>query len=108
MEIVWMIFGSLLGFVALGIIAAAFYLPFYLYRKWEGRWKFVALLPLAFALGDLLFIVVGISIDPTSHNLWPLELIMASVFGIASLGVVFVIRKITDAIGTKKEEKKIL
>ncbi len=103
MDIFWMIFMYLLGFLALGIIAAAFYLPFYLYKKWEGKWKFVALLPLAFALGDLLFIIIDVSIDPASHNLWPFELVMASVFGIAAAAVVFVIRKISEKIIKRKQ-----
>jgi hypothetical protein len=48
----------------------------------KGVWKLVATLPIlaVFAVG--LNIVLGTSRDPTSHNLWPLEVVLWSGVGI--------------------------
>lgn len=48
----------------------------------RGLWKLVATLPIlgVFAVG--LNIVLATSRDPTSHNLWPLEVVLWSGVGI--------------------------
>jgi heme A synthase len=48
----------------------------------KGLWKLVATLPILCAFIVGLNIVLGISRDPTSHNLWPLEVILWSGVGI--------------------------
>lgn len=55
-------------------------------RRWRGGWRLAALLP---PLGVIVVgatIVVEISIDPTTHNLWPFEVLGAVVVAGAALG----------------------
>ncbi len=42
--------------------------------------------------GDILLILVQTSIDPTSHNLWPLELGMIAIFGAGAIAVLWLVR----------------
>ena len=42
--------------------------------------------------GILTNIVVGIAIDPTSHNLWPFEIVMVSAAGVVWLGLLRLLR----------------
>ena len=76
-----------LGFLAMDVSALV---------RWKGTWKVGALLPL-FAVGFIVVrIVVDTRADPTSHNLWPFELVMWSFLGLSFLGVLFGIRSMLD------------
>lgn len=63
-------------------------------RHWNGWWRVAALFPGALFLLVILNIVIGTMIDKTSHNLWPMELVMWSTGGIGYLGILVLIRKI--------------
>jgi hypothetical protein len=60
----------------------------------KGLWKLVATLPILciFAVG--LNIVLGTSRDPTSHNLWPLEVVVWSGVGIIFSIAVIVFQRV--------------
>jgi len=60
--------------------------------KWRGLWRLVALLPLLIVSFLLVRIVVDTQADPTSHNLWPLEVVIWSILALVFLGVLFGIR----------------
>lgn len=64
--------GAVLGLGLLGIVA-----PFVALRRWSGGWRLAAAVPLAIIALVLLNIMVGVAIDPTSHNLFPFEILMA-------------------------------
>ena len=52
--------------------------PVWALWKWRGGWRLAAVVPvavMAFVVGR---IVVDTSRDPTSHNLWPFEIILYS------------------------------
>jgi len=62
--------------------------PIWALRKWRGGWRVAAALPLAAMAFVVLRIVVDVARDPTSHNLWPFEILM---FGAASFAVILVL-----------------
>jgi hypothetical protein len=64
-------------------------------RDWEGVWKWLGVLPKVAIAADVAFIAVGVTIDPTSHNLWPLELLMVATLAIAFLGAVALLHRWT-------------
>jgi hypothetical protein len=73
------------SFVALEIIAI---------RRWRKVWRWLALLPGAALTIVILNILVGTLLDRTSHNLWPMEIVVWSAGGLVYLGVLSLIRKI--------------
>jgi hypothetical protein len=59
---------------------------------WQGRWRWLALaslLPPLFVAGR---IFVDVAADPTSHNLWPLEMLGALTVSLAVLGGIQLVR----------------
>jgi hypothetical protein len=70
---------------ALGLLVGGLALPAWALWKWRGGWRIAAAAPVAIMAFVVLRIVVGIARDPTSHNLWPFELLM---WGAASVGIV--------------------
>ena len=58
-----------------------------LYR-WRGWWRLTAALPLVALAAWAVVIVVSVLRDPTSHNLWPMELVLWGAGGLAYLGIV--------------------
>jgi hypothetical protein len=61
-------------------------------RSWQGVWCWLAAAPLLLAGADLVLILVSTAIDPTSHNLWPLELLFVSVIGLPVVGALWLVR----------------
>jgi hypothetical protein len=61
-------------------------------RAWQGVWRWLAAAPLLLAGADLVLILVSVAVDPTSHNLWPLELAMILVFGLPVVGLLWLVR----------------
>ena len=64
---------------------------------WRGVWRWLAAAPLLFLAAYFLLIMAQISIDPTSHNLWPLELAMIAVIGLPVVGVLWLVRLVARA-----------
>lgn len=65
--------------------------------RWQGIWRWLAGVPLLLVSVVVLRIIVDTSADPTSHNLWPFEVLGVMVLaGVAlgglQLGRVFVAR----------------
>jgi hypothetical protein len=86
-----------LGLVVLAAMLAGIVAPIRAYRKWTGGWRTAAVAPLlllAFAVGR---VIIDTSIDPTSHNLWPMELGMFSLGALAITGILALGRRITGA-----------
>ena len=65
-----------------------------LMRRWHGAWRWLASLPAVALVIVILNILIGTLREPTSHNLWPLEIVMWSAGGLVYLGVLSLIRKI--------------
>jgi hypothetical protein len=66
-------------------------------RAWQGMWRWLAAAPLLLVGADVLLILASTAIDPTSHNLWPLELLFISVIGLAVVGVLWLVRLVVRA-----------
>ena len=60
--------------------------------RWRGVWRWAALVPLVLVFGVVLKIVMEVRADPTSHNLWPFEVLFAVIAAGALLGVLELIR----------------
>ena len=54
--------------------------------RWQGIWRWLAALPLLLVGIVVLRIIVDTSADPTSHNLWPFELLGTMVLAFIALG----------------------
>lgn len=65
-------------------------------RRWNGVWRLAGVLPATALALVSANIIVGVMIDGTSHNLWPLELAMWSLGGLAYLGILSLIRKVVS------------
>jgi len=78
--------GFMLSMLALLVAGVA--LPAWAWWKWRGGWRLAAALPIAIMGFVVARIVVDTSQDPTSHNLWPFEILM---FGAASVAIVVVL-----------------
>ena len=65
-----------------GLFLASLGWPAWALWKWRGRWRKAAILPVAAMTFVALRIVFDTARDPTSHNLWPFEILM---FGLASV-----------------------
>jgi hypothetical protein len=61
-------------------------------RAWQGVWRWLAAAPLLLVGADLVLILVSTAIDPTSHNLWPLELLFIAALGLPVVGVLWLVR----------------
>lgn len=75
------------------LVAAAILAPqIYAITAWQGWWRRLAAAPLLVLGADLLLILVQTSVDPTSHNLWPLELAMIAIVGLPVVGLLWLLR----------------
>lgn len=79
--------------VGLGVIV----LPVWALRRWRGGWRLAALAPTAAIAFVALRLVIDVSRDPTSHNLWPFEILMTGVPCLVVLVVLAIARKVTGA-----------
>jgi hypothetical protein len=87
--------GFMLAVLAIGIGSIA--LPLRAMRRWQGGWRVAAALPAVWLGFVVLRIVVGTASDPTSHNLWPFEILYAGVSSLVLIGVLTVARRVTSA-----------
>lgn len=66
--------GFMLAVIALGLIGFAW--PAWGVWRWRGGWRLAAAVPGATMAFVVLRIVIDTTRDPTSHNLWPFEIVM--------------------------------
>ncbi len=78
----------------LGAGVLGFAAPVWAARRWSGGWRVAALAPLVYMGFVVLRIFFGVLIDPTSHNLWPFELLMAGGLGFLVVGGLWLVRKL--------------
>jgi hypothetical protein len=90
-----------LGLLVMPLLAAAVFAclgaPVWALWKWRGWWRLAGAAPfavMAFVVGR---IVVDTSRDPTSHNLWPLEIVYSGAAGFALIAVLALVRRFTGA-----------
>jgi hypothetical protein len=60
----------------LALLVGSLALPAWGLWRWRGGWRAAAAVPFAVMAFVVLRIVVDTARDPTSHNLWPFEILM--------------------------------
>jgi hypothetical protein len=85
----------MLAVLAIGVGGIA--VPIRAVRRWQHGWRLAAAVPLAWIAFVALRIVVGAALDPTSHNLWPFEILYASVVSLVLIGALAVARRVLRA-----------
>lgn len=83
----------------LGVAALGFLAPAWMLRRWQGGWRIAAALPATLMAFVVLRIVVGVSLDPTSHNLWPFEILIAGASSAGTIGALLIARRFIGANG---------
>lgn len=73
--------GFMLGMLALGL--AGFAAPAWGLWRWRGGWRLAAAVPAAMMAFVVLRLIVDVARDPTSHNLWPFEILMTGALSVA-------------------------
>lgn len=89
--------GFMLAILALLVTGVA--VPAWAAWKWRGGWRMAAAVPVALMGFVVLRIVVGTSIDPTSHNLWPFEILMWGGLSLLLVGGIAFVRRLTGGGG---------
>jgi hypothetical protein len=85
----------MLAVAALGIAGIA--APLWAIRRWRGGWRVAATVPalmVGFVVLRILFDTAG---DPTSHNLWPFEILQVGVLSLGVVGVLLAARRFSSA-----------
>jgi hypothetical protein len=73
--------------IVLGLVVGGIGVPLWSVWKWRGGWRVAAAVPAAVMAFVVLRILIDTARDPTSHNLWPFEILMWGVFALAWIGV---------------------
>lgn len=85
--------GFMLAMSALSLIGFAG--PAWGLWRWRGGWRVAALLPAAIMAFVVLRLFIDTARDPTSHNLWPFEILMWGGFSCVWMLVVVLVRKLS-------------
>ncbi|MGH8752729.1 MAG: hypothetical protein ACREUJ_02415, partial [Burkholderiales bacterium] len=80
----------------LGALIAGFAAPAWALWKWRGGWRVAAAVPVVLMVFVVLRIVWGTSRDPTSHNLWPFEILIYGVVSLVIMGALLIARRFID------------
>jgi len=75
----------------------------WLMRSWSGVWKIVAALPLVVLFMVTGNIIIDVRESPTSHNLWPFEIVIWCGYGIGALLVIAILKAVFSGSNRKKE-----
>jgi hypothetical protein len=84
-------------FVMLGLGLLAFAAPAWGLWRWRGGWRIAAAVPAVTMAFVVLRILTGVARDPTSHNLWPFEILQAGALSIVIMALLLVVRKFAGA-----------
>jgi hypothetical protein len=85
--------------LVLALAVAGIVVPLWSVWKWRGGWRIAAAVPAAVIAFVVLRILIDTARDPTSHNLWPFEILMFGTLALVGIGVLVLIRKFTRAPG---------
>jgi len=81
----------MLGMLALAV--SGFVMPVRAIRRWHGGWRVAATVPAAMMGFVVLRLILGVAADPTSHNLWPFEVLTAGLLSVAIMVVLKLLRR---------------
>ena len=85
----------MIGVLVLGV--GGFVLPVRALLRWRGGWRMAAAVPAALMGFVVLRLIAGVSRDPTSHNLWPFEILMAGLLSTIIMGLLTLARRASGA-----------
>lgn len=77
----------------LGVLLSGIALPAWALWKWRGGWRVAAAVPVVLMAFVVLRIVWGTSRDPTSHNLWPFEILIYGTVSLVIMGALVIARR---------------
>lgn len=89
--------GFMLAILALAL--AGIVVPVWSAWKWRGGWRLAAAVPAAVLGFVVLRIIIDTARDPTSHNLWPFEIVMFGAAALAWIAVLKAARKFVRPLG---------
>jgi len=81
-------------FFVLALLIGGIGAPLWSVWKWRGGWRIAAAVPAAVMLFVVLRLIVDTARDPTSHNLWPFEILQFGVVALVLIGVLKLVRRI--------------
>jgi hypothetical protein len=94
---------TVLGLLAfpllLAIPIAYLLLQVRLVRHWAGGWRIAAALPTIGWLVWLAGFVRDIAVDPTSHNLFPFEILIGAAAALLYLAILATVRRAAELVG---------
>lgn len=85
--------GFMLAMLAVGLLGFA--APAWGLWRWGGGWRLAAVVPAALMAFVVLRIAFDTVRDPTSHNLWPFEILQAGVLSVVVTAALWGVRKLT-------------
>lgn len=85
--------GFMLLMLAAGVLGIAG--PAWGVWRWRGGWRLAAAVPAVVMGFVVLRVLIDTSRDPTSHNLWPFEILMFGALSAGAMVVLFALRKVT-------------
>ena len=86
---------TLLMWVVLALAVCGVVLPLRALVRWRGGWRVAAAVPAALVAFVILRLILGVWMDPTSHNLWPFELLMVGGLSVTIMIVLMLLRKLS-------------
>lgn len=95
-----------LGLIVLALAVGGLVLPIIAFLKWEGGWRWLALAPAPLLGFVILRIVIDGRVDPTSHNLWPFEILIWGVPSVLYLGLLWFLRLPRRVSGETRHEAR--
>jgi hypothetical protein len=84
--------GFMLAVVALFVAGLA--VPLWSVWKWRGAWRIAAAVPATVMVFVVLRIIVDTARDPTSHNLWPFEILQFAFVALVIVGALKLARRV--------------
>ena len=81
-----------LGHTRAGLLG--FVLPAWGVWRWHGAWRMAAVVPAAIMAFVVLRIVVDGLRDPTSHNLFPFEILMTGLLSVEMMAMLYLAHKL--------------
>lgn len=87
--------GFMLGMLGVGVLGIA--APGLGIWRWRGGWRLAASVPAVMVAFVLLRIAVDTARDPTSHNLWPFEVLQVGALSLVLMAAMRLTRRLTRA-----------
>ncbi|STY29505.1 Uncharacterised protein [Legionella wadsworthii] len=85
--------GFMLMMLAIGVLGIIS--PLWGLLRWQRGWRIAAGVPAALMTFEILRLFIDIAADPTSHNLWPFEILISGTLSVSIMAVLIVARKVT-------------